>query len=182
MAESVPTDLTSSTQQGTAEHEVFPPFDSSNYPSEILFLALAFGVLYYCLSKTVLPNFAALFAARKRRIDDDFAEAARHKAESETIAKAYEAQMNEARASAAVIAAEARASVKAEIDGRQKVADEGFARQLADAEAQIVAARTEALGSVDAIAAEAAAAVATRLLGREVGLDDVAAAVAATPR
>ena len=38
----------------------FPPFESSTFVAQILWLALAFGLLYYLMSKVALPQIAVI--------------------------------------------------------------------------------------------------------------------------
>ena len=49
-------------------HANFPPFDPSTFPSQLLWLAISFGTLYYYMSKRFLPGVGAVIEARKARI------------------------------------------------------------------------------------------------------------------
>ncbi len=178
MAEAAPKTLTSSVQQPASEHEVFPPFDASNYPSQLLWLAIAFGLLYWVLARSVLPKFSSLLEDRRNRIAADLKEAATHKAEAEAAARAYEASLVEAKKQAAQIAATSRAAVLADIDARHKVADAQIAEHLREAEGRITTIKAEGLSQVGAIAAETAVAVVSHLVHLDVSVDEASAAVA----
>ena len=54
-----------------AEHDVFPPFDSSTFPSQLLWFALTFALLYYLMSKVALPRIAGILEDRRDRIASD---------------------------------------------------------------------------------------------------------------
>ncbi|MBV8592723.1 MAG: hypothetical protein JOZ27_00315, partial [Caulobacteraceae bacterium] len=54
--------------QPAAAHEAFPPFDASNFPSQIVWFAIAFGFLYWYMSKRALPEIGKVIENRKARI------------------------------------------------------------------------------------------------------------------
>jgi len=42
----------------------FPPFDSATFPSQLLWLAIAFGALYWFMAKKALPKVGAAIEER----------------------------------------------------------------------------------------------------------------------
>src|SRR5690606_40142035 len=67
------------------EHDAggnFPPFDSSTFPSQLLWLAITFGLFYLFLKKVVLPRIGGILEVRQDRIAQDLGEAARLKEEA----------------------------------------------------------------------------------------------------
>src|SRR5690606_21466156 len=46
----------------------FPPFDSSTFPSQLLWLAITFGLFYLFLKKVVLPRIGGILEVRRDRI------------------------------------------------------------------------------------------------------------------
>ena len=46
-------------------HASFPPFESSTFPSQLLWLVITFGALYYFMSKRLLPQVGAVIESRK---------------------------------------------------------------------------------------------------------------------
>ena len=50
------------TRAGTAG--VFPPFDRSTFPSQLLWLAITFGLFYLFLKKVVLPRIGGILEVR----------------------------------------------------------------------------------------------------------------------
>ncbi|QKD04894.1 F0F1 ATP synthase subunit B [Mesorhizobium loti] len=140
-------------------HGAFPPFDSSTFPSQILWLAIAFGLLYLLMSRIALPRVASVLDARSDRLTSDIGEANRLKGESDAVAAAYEQALAEARNNASGIAQKARDAAKAEADAKRAEAEASGAAKLADAEAAIVAAKAKAMSGVGAIAADTADAI-----------------------
>jgi F-type H+-transporting ATPase subunit b len=164
------------------QHEgghAFPPFDSSTFGSQILWLAITFGVLYVLMAKVVLPRIGGILEDRHARIAGDLAEAERLKADSEAAGVAYEAALAEARRNAQAIAAANREKLAREVDGRRQAAEQKLAGDVAVAEARIAEIKAKALGEVDAIAIETTEAVVTALIGETASRDEVAEAVAA---
>ena len=165
--------------EGGQHGGAFPPFDSSTFASQILWLAITFGLFYVLVSKVVLPRIGGILEARSEKIARDLAEANRLKTESEAAGAAYEASLAEARRNAQAIASDTRSALNASIDAKRHEADAALSTKIAAAEATIAGIKAEALAEVDGIAVETAEALVSTLTGEAVGRDDVAAAVAA---
>src|SRR5690606_41632227 len=61
------------------EHDAggnFPPFDSSTFPSQLLWLAITFGLFYLFLKKVVLPRIGGLLHVRQAPNAQDHGSAA----------------------------------------------------------------------------------------------------------
>ena len=91
----------------------FPPFASETYASQLIWFAIAFGLLYYVMSRIALPRVAAVMENRSQRIAADLREAERLRAESEAAGAAYEKSLNDARGKAKAIAQEMREALTA---------------------------------------------------------------------
>ena len=59
----------------------FPPFDTTTFSSQLIWLGLCFVVLYWFLSKIALPRVTSLIDQRNERISRDLDEAKRLKEE-----------------------------------------------------------------------------------------------------
>jgi F-type H+-transporting ATPase subunit b len=147
-------------------HGAFPPFASETYVSQLLWFAIAFGLLYYVMSRHALPRVGAIMENRSQRIAADLAEAERLRAESEAAGAAYEKSLADARAKAKGIAQEMREALNAESDARRKALEAELHERLNVAERTISARTAEAMGSVRGIAADTATAIVERLTGR----------------
>jgi F-type H+-transporting ATPase subunit b len=147
-------------------HGAFPPFASHTFASQLLWFAVAFGLLYYVMSRVALPRVAAIMESRSQRIAADLAEAERLRAESEAAGAAYEKSLGDARAKAKAIAQEMREALTAESEGRRKALEAELHERLVVAETTIGARTAEAMGSVRGIAADTATAIVERLTGQ----------------
>ncbi|HEX9904411.1 MAG TPA: F0F1 ATP synthase subunit B [Propylenella sp.] len=161
------------------EHGAFPPFDPATFGSQLLWLAISFGLLYLLMSRVALPRIGSILANRNNRIAADLAEAARLKEESEAAIAAYEQALAEARQNAHAIALKARDAAKAEIEADRSRIEAELAAKLEAAETRIAEVKARALAEVDAIANEAAETLIEVLLGPRATRTEIAAAVQA---
>jgi F-type H+-transporting ATPase subunit b len=167
-------------QAQEGQHGAFPPFEASTFASQLLWLAITFGALYFLMSRVALPRVASILEVRSDRIASDLAEAQRFKTESEQAIAAYETSLSEARSKAQKIAGETRDKVQAEADTQKKAIEADLTARLAKAEKQIADTKTQALSNVRAIAVDAATDIVAQLLGDKPDAKDVESAVDAT--
>jgi F-type H+-transporting ATPase subunit b len=173
------TDVGGAAVEHAGDHAVvFPPFDTTTFASQLFWLAITFGLLYYLMARVIVPRIGGILEDRSDRIVGDLAEAARLKEESERVIETYEAELAEARRKAQAIAEERRTAVNADLAAKRASAEQGLAAKLAEAEASIRGIRDKALSEVDGIAADAAEAVVARLAPVTADAGEAAAAVA----
>ena len=53
---------------GAVQREPFPPFDTTTFPSQLIWLALTFGFLYYMMKRHLLPRIEDVIAERENSI------------------------------------------------------------------------------------------------------------------
>jgi F-type H+-transporting ATPase subunit b len=167
------------TVEGEAGHAegAFPPFDPAHFPSQILWLAITFGLFYIFLKRVALPRVGNILEVRRERIAHDLDQAAKMKGEADAAVAAYEQDLAEARGKANAIGQKARDDAKAEADAKRKEVESGLEKKLHDAEAQIARIKTSALAEVSTIATDTASEIIEHLIGRKVDKATVAAAV-----
>lgn len=157
----------------------FPPFDASTFASQLFWLAIAFGALYWIMARVALPRMAELLETRRARIAADLDRAASAQSKAQAAGEAYEKALADARANAQSIAQATRDKLAAESDARRKRVEGDLAEKLAASERQMADTKARALANVDQIAAEAAVAIVERLTGAAPSPADASAAVAA---
>ncbi|GHC71265.1 F0F1 ATP synthase subunit B [Limoniibacter endophyticus] len=162
-------------EQEVAHEGVFPPFDATTYPSQLLWLAITFTLFYLFLKKVVLPRIGGILEVRRDRIAQDLDQAARLKQEADEAVAAYEQELAEARAKAQKIATETADVVKAEAEAERQKVEGALDAKLSEAEARIATIKATALKDVGTIAEQTAKAIV-----EELGLtaDDKAVAAA----
>ncbi|MGO9675448.1 MAG: F0F1 ATP synthase subunit B' [Methylocella sp.] len=158
----------------------FPPFDSANFASTLIWLAISFGLLYYLMSKIALPRVEGILKARADKIAEDLKSARVAREKSEKAAAEHDRTIADARAKAQALAQRTQAQINAENDAKRHALEAELNGKLALAEKQIVETKTTAMASVESIAKDAAAAIVERLTGRPADPNAVAAAFAKT--
>ena len=143
----------------------FPPFDSSTFASQLVSLVIAFVALYLIVSRIALPRVGGIIDARQNAIEGDLAAAQKLKDESDVALKAYESELAAARSRAQAIGNETREKLNAAAEAERTALEAKLNAKLVDAEKQIAATRTAAMGNVRGIAADAATAIVQRLVG-----------------
>jgi F-type H+-transporting ATPase subunit b len=155
----------------------FPPFASEHFPSQLVWLAISFVLLYVLMSKIALPRIGAILAERNRLVSDDLAAAERLKEQSNAAHAAYENALDDARNRAQTIASSTREQHSREAEALHKRLEAQFHDRFAAAEQSIAKSRAVALGSVRTIAGETASVIVERLIGRQPHQEEIAAAL-----
>jgi F-type H+-transporting ATPase subunit b len=155
----------------------FPPFQKETFASQIVWLVITFVALYLVISRIAVPRIGGIIEQRSKRIEGDFADAQRAKADSEAALAAYEKALSDARARAQAIGAEIRDKLNAEAEERRKAHEVKLNAQLTESEKAIAATKSAAMANVRWIAVDAASAIVERLIGTVPAAPAVAAAV-----
>jgi F-type H+-transporting ATPase subunit b len=162
-----------SVPEGVGPKKVFPPLDHTTFLPQLVWLALAFALLYLLLKRFALPRVGEVIEERRERIDRDLAKAETLKVETEQALANYERALSEARGRASALAKDVHAKLTAEADAERAKLDAELARQVANAEARIAQGKTRAMAGVGEIAGETAGAIVAKLIGGEVSRDEV---------
>ena len=112
-----------------AGHSNFPPFDTSTFPSQLVWLAIAFGLMYWYMSKRALPQLGAVIEARRARIASDLDDATAMQQRADAAAAAHAKTLADARAKAQGLAQAARDRLAAESDAKRKALEDELERQ-----------------------------------------------------
>ena len=155
----------------------FSPLDVQTFPSQLVWLALTFILLYVLMAKIALPRIGSILAERAKRIADDIAAAQGLKERSDAAHAAYEKALADARGRAQGIANETREREAAAAEETNKRLEAELHQRLAAAEQSIAGKRESAMANVGTIATETASAIVERLIGKAPAAHDVAAAV-----
>jgi F-type H+-transporting ATPase subunit b len=166
--------------EAPAGHAKFPPFESQHFPSQLVWLAISFLLLYVLMSRIALPRIGGIMAARSKVISDDLAAAEHLKERSNAANAAYEKALADARSRAQAIAGATREQQAREIEDLHKRLEAQLHDRMVAAEQSIAKSRGAAMSNVRSIAAETASAIVERLIGLRPRDDDVAAALGET--
>jgi F-type H+-transporting ATPase subunit b len=144
-----------------------PQMDFSNplNLAQVVWLVIILLVLYAILAKWALPGVGAVLADRAQRIQVDLDAAHAAKAEADSAIAELHAAIKSARDEAQAEVTKATEAAKAEAARQAEALARKLDEQLARAEADIAAARAQAMTAIRPIATETAALLVARLTG-----------------
>jgi F-type H+-transporting ATPase subunit b len=154
-----------------------PQLDAGTFLSQIFWLILTFGFLYWLFRTRALPKVSEVLEARQDRIASDLDRAAALRAEAEAAAQKQEEVVAQAHARAQTRVKELQDRLAADAARRQAALDAELGGKLGEAEARVSGARQAALAEVRGVAVEAAQAAAKRLAGLDIGRETAEAAL-----
>jgi len=141
---------------------------AATYASQIFWLLIIFGLIYFVIGKGMLPKIEATVEARDQKIASDLAAAEAARAKADETEASYRARIEEARAAALKATQDAKAVATAEAEKRVKAADAELATKTAEADAALKKAQAKALAEIENVAAEAAQEIVAKVSGIEV--------------
>ena len=155
-----------------------PQLDISLWPPQLVWLAISFALLYFIVSRLIIPRTGGVIELRKTTVTADLAAAQRDKAASEATSKAYQASLADAHAKASETLRATRDRLSADADAARAKLDAELAAKTANSERQIAVAKSKALAGIEEVAADIASSIVDRLTGAKVTKLASAAAVA----
>ncbi|HEX2018887.1 MAG TPA: F0F1 ATP synthase subunit B [Aurantimonas sp.] len=159
------------------DHGGFPPFETEYYPSQLLWLAITFGIFYFVLKKVILPRIAGILENRRDRIALDLEAADRMRTDADEAQAAYQQELEEARERAHKIALDAKESARADAESERSRTDAELDGKLEAAQGRIDEIKREALKDVGVIAEETTDAILREVARIEAPREEIAGAV-----
>lgn len=150
---------------------------AETYASQVFWLLIVFGLIYFGIGRAMLPKIEATVDARAAKVAGDLAAADTARRVADATEEAWRTEMSAARAEAQAATAEAKAKGAVATEKKVKAADAKAATKIAEAEASIAAATRDALSSIEGAAAEAAQDMVAKLSGAKVTVGAAQAAV-----
>ena len=155
-----------------------PQFDSSTFPTQFVWLAITFTLLFLAMRQIALPQIADVLEARRNRIDGDLDRAATMKEEAEAALAASEETVAESMAKAHDLQREMAASFTQQAAQARSELAARLAEETRAAEGLIADEKTRSLVGIRDVAAELVRASASKLAGVDLSEQDAAAAIA----
>jgi len=149
------------------------------FSSQLFWLAVVFGILFFGIGRGMLPKIQSTVDAREEQIAKDLEAAQGARAAAEETEAAYRARMDASRAEAARLTQEAKQAGARDTEAQVKKASEGINAKLEAAEAQIRAAADAARAEIEGVAVDASQEMVARLTGIQVERERAAEAVKA---
>ena len=147
------------------------------YASQILWLLLTFGIVFFIVGRGMLPKVQKTIDSRDKSIAQDLAAASRARDEADKAEEAWRQRDHANREKAQALVAEARSRAAKATEATLHAAHDEQAAKVAAGEAEVRAATDRALTEIEAVAAEAAQEIVSRVSGASVSLDEAKGAV-----
>ncbi|KCZ47990.1 F0F1 ATP synthase subunit B family protein [Hyphomonas pacifica] len=157
----------------------FPPFEPWHMPGQLFWLAILFAVLYFALSRFILPKMSDTIEKRSDRIASDLDQASVLNEQATEAQQALELRIAQAKAKARETAAKAKQKIDDEVSAQTARVDAEIEKKLDAAESRITEMRAKAMQNVEQIAIDTADAMTARF-GLKASPADLKKAVSAS--
>jgi F-type H+-transporting ATPase subunit b len=147
------------------------------YASQIFWLLVVFGLIYFGIGRAMLPKIEATVDLRAKKVADDLAAAEAARVAADATEEAWRTRMAAAKSDAQSETAAAKARAAQAAESRVKAADAVASTKLAEAEVALRASTAAALASIEGAAASAAQDIVGKLSGVKVTTAAAAQAV-----
>lgn len=142
-----------------------PQLDATTFPSQLFWLAITFGVLYYVFSTNILPTLSNILENRHTTIQNDLDQAESVRKEAEKVHEAYEEILNEAHIQSSELFAKTDEQIKDDVNKTLAKFKEKADKAMDEAETTITGAKTTVMDEMHTIAAEIASEAAEKIVG-----------------
>lgn len=150
---------------------------AATYASQIFWLLLTFGIVFFTVGLGMLPKVQATIGDRDKRIADDLAAADAARTAAGAAEESWRTRDASNREAALARLNKARSEAAANTEALLATANAADADRVAKGEAEIAAAATRAIAEIEAVAAEATQDIVARVAGLNVNAADAQAAV-----
>lgn len=145
-----------------------PQLELATYASQIFWLILCFGLLYFYMLKGPLPVLREVLNNRQQRISSDLKKAEALKAEAEAAQEDFTSVISKARQDASVLLHEALTKAAAEEAARSAKIEQNFQHQYKESEHRMLELRKKMLQEAATVAADAAVLIVEKLTGQKI--------------
>lgn len=141
---------------------------AATYSSQIFWLLLTFGFVFFIIGLGMVPKVQSTIEARDAKIAEDLARAKAAFGRADELEEEHRVRENEARAAAQDVVAKAKAKAAVAAEKQVATADKKIATKIADAEEAVRTASASALTEIEGVAAEAAQEMVAKISGGSV--------------
>lgn len=141
---------------------------ADNYMSQIFWLLITFGIIYFGIARMMLPKVEAAVDARNRKIAGDLAAAEAARDEAEMLETSGDNELHAAQAQAQAKSNSAKLQAARDSEKRLADANAEIAATLLAAQGALSEASASAMASIENVAAQATADIVTKVSGIKV--------------
>ena len=160
-----------------AESGGMPQLDPEFWISQIFWLIITFGILYFTLSKFILPKISLNLELRKSQIQENIESAEKQRESSEVKLKEYDEIIHKSKMEAKKIFKDAREKVVKDINSKKEILDKQIHEEISNAEEEIEKLKNNAAKKINEIAVETSSSLLKILIGTEVNNSSISAIV-----
>ena len=160
-----------------AESGGMPQLNPEFWISQIFWLTLTFGVLYFVLSKLILPKISKNLESRKSQILENIEAAEKQREDSDKKLKEYDEVILKSKSEAKTMFNQTREKALKDIMAKKEVLDQQIDDEINKAEKEIEVLRVSAPDKINKIAIETSSELLEKLIGSGVNSSSISAIV-----
>jgi len=160
-----------------AESGGMPQLNPEFWISQIFWLILTFGIMYFILSKFILPKISNNLESRKSQILENIEAAEKQREDSETKLKEYDEILLKSKMEAKSLFNQTREKALKDIGSKKEVLDRQIDAEIIKAEKEIKELRVKAPDKINKIAIETSSELLEKLIGSEINSSSISAIV-----
>ena len=160
-----------------AESGGMPQLNPEFWISQIFWLIITFGVLYFTLSKFILPKISANLEIRKSQILENIEAAEKQKKQTDQKIKDYENLISDCKNEAKSYFNQAREKIINDIGKKKEALDKELEEEIKKAEIEIQEFKNKSPEKMKKIAIETSGGLILKLIGTEVNNSNISAIV-----
>lgn len=150
-----------------------PQLDPTWFASQLFWLAITFTMLYFVLSRYVLPPLMGIIAQRQQTVEGNVSLAQSLKSQAEQARQEYEKALAEAKGRAQQLMNDATADIKTTAEQKTREMDRQIAAKLQDATKQIAVKKTEMMAALAPATSELTSMIVEKLTTHAPNLDKI---------
>ncbi len=150
-----------------------PQFDPEWFASQVFWLVIFFGFLYFFFAKKTLPDISGVIENRKNHIASDLETAEKLTAQADNVHDSYQAGLNKAQSDAAAAIQDVENKAKAKAEKTLNDLRLKSEKELQETEERIEASKIAAMGDMNQICVDAAAQAVQKIIGLKLEKDKI---------
>ena len=154
-----------------------PQLDPEYWVSQIFWLTLTFGGLFFVLSKFILPNISENLENRKSQILNNIEQAEKQRIDSEKKLKEYEEIIANSQNEAKIIINEAKTKVLNEINVKKETLEREINSEINSVENEIKNLKKKSPEKINQIAIDTSSDLLKQLIGADINKSNISAIV-----
>ena len=160
-----------------AEKAGMPQLDTKFWFSQFFWLTITFSILFFLLSKFILPKISANLEIRKSQILENISEAEEKREESEIKIKEFEEIVEKSKNESKIFLKQAKEKITKNISIKKEALEKELSEEIQKIEVEIQELRSKAPEKINKIAMETSADLLQQLIGVDVNSSSISAIV-----